>query len=103
MLKTNRSSDSAPRLGANDDEIVGVGGKADDKNLSKSKKLINAKSEIQTPLGTTGEPTFLTPNAREVFNQLRQAFTKAPILRHFDLECHIWIKINASGYAKEES
>ena len=46
-----------------------------------------------------GEPTFLTPDAREAFNQLRQAFTEAPILQHFDPECHIRIETDASGYA----
>ena len=91
MLKTTGSSDSAQR--DDDDEVVGGGG---DRNLSKSKK---SKSGIQTRIGATGEPTFLTPSAREAFNQLRQAFTKAPILRHFNLECHIRIETNASGYA----
>ena len=30
---------------------------------------------------------------------MRQAFTKAPILQHFDPECHIRIETDASGYA----
>ena len=98
MLKITESSNLAPReLGA--DEVVGSNSKADNKNLSKSKKLENAKSGIQTRIGATGEPTFLTPAAREVFNQLRQAFTKALILQHFDPECHIQIETNASDYA----
>ena len=50
-------------------------------------------------IGATKEPTFLTPNAKKAFNQLRLAFIKVPILRHFDPESHIRIKINASGYA----
>ena len=99
MLKTTRSSDSAPRLGNDDDEVVRGGGKANDRNLSKSKKSKKAKSGIQTRLGTTGKPTFLTLDARKAFNQLRQAFTKAPILRHFDLECYIRIETDASDYA----
>ena len=45
------------------------------------------------------ESIFLTSGAREAFNQLRQAFIKAPILRHFDPECHIRIETDASGYA----
>ena len=45
------------------------------------------------------EPSFLTPNARQAFTQLRQAFTKAPILRHFDPERHIRIETDASSYA----
>ena len=44
MLKTTESSDLAPRLRANDNEVVGGGGKADDRNLSKSKKSKNVKS-----------------------------------------------------------
>ena len=96
ILKTTRSSNSALR--DDDDEVVEGG----DRNLSKSKKSKNAKFGIQTRLGATEEPTFLTPNAREAFNQLRQAFTEAPILRHFDLKCHIRIETDASGYAIRE-
>ena len=46
----------------------------------KSKKSKNAKSGKQMHIGATKEPTFLTPGAREVFNQLKQALTKALIL-----------------------
>ena len=46
MLKTTGSSNSAPSLGANNNEIVGGGGKVDDRNLSKSKKSKKAKSGI---------------------------------------------------------
>ena len=67
MLKTTRSSDSTQR----DDNNEVVGGGGNDRNLSKSKKSKNAKSGIQTRLSTTGEPTFLTSNTREAFNQLR--------------------------------
>ena len=77
-----------------DDQVVGGGG---DKNLSKSKKLKNAQSEVQTCLGATGKPTFLMLNARKAFNQLKQAFTKAAILRHFDLECDIQIETDTSS------
>ena len=42
---------------------------------------------------------YLTPNAKKAFDQLRQAFTKAPILQHFDPEQYIRIETNASGYA----
>ena len=96
ILKSTGSSDTPWRN--NDDEVVGGGG---DRNLSKSKSkmLKNAKSGVQTRLGAMEESTFLTPDAREAFNQLRQAFTKSPILRHFDSECHIWIEIDALGYA----
>ena len=84
------------RLGANDNEVVGSGGKANDKNLSKKPK--NIKSGIQTHIRATKEPIFLIPGTKEVFNQLRQAFTKVLILRHFDLECYIQIETDTSGY-----
>ena len=29
---------------------------------------------------------YLTPNAKKVFDQLRQAFTETPIFQHLDLE-----------------
>ena len=32
---------------------------------------------------------YLTSKARLAFTILRKVFTKAPILRHFDLKCHI--------------
>ena len=97
MLKTTGSSnDLAPNVfRADDDEVVGGvgGGRADEtaKNSSKSKKSKNEKSGnlTCTNIGAMGEPTFLTPGARKAFNLLKQAFTEAPILRHFDPECHI--------------
>ena len=113
-LKTTGSSGSLALevFRADDNEVVRVGGRADEtvvhlskskksRNLSKSKMSKNDKSESPTctNLGATGEPLFLTPNARKAFNHLRLAFTEARILRHFDPECHIWIKTNASAYA----
>ena len=62
------------------------------KNSSKSGKSPNFNT-------TETGPSFLTPKARSAFNRLRLAFTKAPILWHFNPECHIWIKTNALGYA----
>ena len=94
MLKTTRLSDLSQR--DNDDEVVESGG---NNNLFKSKKSKNAKSGIQTRLGAMGEPIFLTLDTRDTFNQLRQAFTKALILQHFDPEWHIRIETDASGYA----
>ena len=46
--------------------------------------------------GATG---YLTPDARWTFTQLRQMFTRALILQHFDWECHIRIETDALGYA----
>ena len=103
MLKTTGLSGLALRKV--EDEVVGGGGSRVDetmRNLSKSRKSKNNKSGNLTCVPTiraTGEPIFLTSNAKEVFNYLRQAFIKAPILRHFDLESHIRIETDALGYA----
>ena len=93
MLKTTGLSNLPWR--DNDNEVVW------DRNLSKSKKSKNAKSGIQTRIRAMGESTFLTPGTRETFNQLKQAFTKVLIFRHFDPECRIWIETDTSGYAIE--
>ncbi len=42
---------------------------------------------------------FFTPGAGKAFTELKQAFVEALILNYFDLERHIWIEINALGYA----
>ena len=68
ILKTTGLSDLAPG-GLRTDEVVGGGGKADDRNLIKKSK--NAKSGIQTRIKVTEEPVFLTPGAKKAFNQLR--------------------------------
>ena len=107
MLKTTGSStkSASKAFRADDNEVVGGGGGRVDetvKNSSKSKKLKNDKSEILTrslDIGATREPRFLTSDAREAFNRLRQAFIKAPILQYFDPESHIWIETDASNYA----
>ena len=93
ILKTTRSSDLALRDNVN--KVVLDGG---DRNLFKFKKSKNTKFGIQKHIGATGKPTFLTSGARKAFNQLRQVIIKAPILQHFDPECHIRIDIDALGY-----
>ena len=65
-------------------EVDEVGKKV--QNLSKSKKTVRSSD-------------FLTPGAKLAFTELRQAFIKAPILHHFDLERHIRVETDASGYA----
>ena len=120
---SSRNDDSRPASGKNDGdgEVDGIGGdvehakksgNSEGKKSAKSQKLSKSgkskgekskkppKSGNSPNFGATGSgPSFLTPEARSAFNRLRLAFTKAPILRHFDPECHIWIETNASGYA----
>ena len=91
MLITTRSAENSSLSMAEDAEVGGVdGGNCEDETVERSpltSKNLN---------GATG---YLTPGAKRAFTQLRQAFIKAPILRHFDLECHIQIETDASGYA----
>lgn len=42
---------------------------------------------------------FLNPRVKLAFAGLRQAFITAPIFYHFDLEYHILMETNVSGYA----
>ena len=68
-------------------------------NLAKLRKK-SSKSGNSINFNVTEDgPKFLTPDARTAFNRLRLAFTEAPIFRHFNLECHIWIEIDVLGYA----
>lgn len=57
------------------------------------------KTDIVDKISKTEVPTL---RARLAFPELRQAFSIARILHHFDLECHIWIKTNASGNMIDE-
>ena len=67
------------------------------KNSAKSKKPSKSRNSPNFDVTEAG-PSFLTPEAKTAFNRLWLAFTKAPILWHFDSECNIWIETNASGY-----
>ena len=94
MLNTTEPSViSAFRV--DDDEVVGNGGTVD--QLYASRKL--AKSKRTKSVHDSEKPKFLTFKAKEAFNRLRQAFTKALFFWHFDLECHIRIETDASSYA----
>ena len=118
---SSRNDDSRPASGRNDGdgEVDGFGGdgvehakKSGKSKGQKSSKSGNsegkksAKSKKPSKSGNSPNfnakkagPGFLTPEARSAFNRLWLAFTEAPILQHFDPECHIWIETDASGYA----
>ena len=96
MLKTTGLSViSAFRV--DDNEVVSSGGAVG--WLDISRKL--AKSKKMKSVHNSEEPKFLTFKAKEAFNCLRQAFTKASIFWHFDPECHIRIETDMSGYTIE--
>ena len=66
------------------------------------KKSAKSKSWTKSDKSNNSEkPKFLTSEAKQAFNRLKQAFTKVPILQHFDLKSHIRIETNASSYAIE--
>ena len=69
---------------------IGSSGDCDDEMVEKS-PLTSKNSN-----GVTDYPTL---GVKRAFNQLRQAFNKAPILRYFDPECYIRIETDVSGYA----
>ena len=91
MLKTSpQPADALPATAVDNSKIDGT-------SVGNERK--STKSDFTKPMRRAEEPSFLTPNARQAFTQLRQAFTKAPILRHFDPERHIRIKTYAFSYA----
>ena len=116
---SNRNDNSRPASGRNDDnsEVDGFGvgrngvehakksGKSKSKKTSKSRNSAKSGKKLSKSGNSTNfdatedEPKFLTPDTRTAFNHLWLVFTEALILRHFDLECHIWIETDASGYA----
>ena len=102
MLKTTGSSEKLAlrAFGAGNDEVVGGdGGKADKTVVNLSKNEKSRKSTCVLNVGATGEPNFLTPDAKKAFNQLQLAFIKTPILWHFDLENYIQIETDVLCYA----
>ena len=92
MLRTTRSAENSPSLMAEDAEVDSIGGGGDREDETVERSPLTSKNSV----GATG---YLTPGAKQAFTQLRQAFTKALILRHFDPECHIRIETDASSYA----
>ena len=91
MLRTIRSAENSSLSMAENAEVGGVGGgDCEDEKVKRSPLTSKNSNRV------TG---YLTPDAKRAFTQLRQAFTEALILRHFDPECHMRIKTDASGYA----
>ena len=115
ILKTTRSTRSTANSKETECEVDGdsmvsnlVGGgeatnttkRKSQAKTTKSKILVKSKNHDfpKSRIEKAGMG-FLTPKARLVFTQLRQAFVKAPILHHFNPKSHIWIETNASSYA----
>ena len=72
---------------AEDAEVGSAGSNCDNKTVKKSlSKNLN------------GATDYLTPDTRQTFTQLRQAFTKTPIVQHFDSKYPIRMD-DTSAYA----
>ena len=67
---------------------------------SKGEKLKKPSKSRNLPNFNTMEtrPSFLTSDARIVFNCLRLVFTKTLIFWHFDLDCYILTETDALNY-----
>ena len=86
--RSSKNSLSSLDVAQVDEVGIGGGGDCEDETVGRSlSKNLNRTTD------------YLTPNARRAFTKLRQAFTKAPILHHFDPKCHIRIETDTSGYA----
>ena len=57
------------------------------------------QTTAETPLRRAENSSFLTNEANLAFLRLRQVFTEAPILHHFDPKRYIQIETDAFGYA----
>ena len=69
---------------------VGIDGGGDDCENKMIKRSPSKNSNRSTD--------YLILKTRLAFTKLRKMFIKAPIFEHFDLECYIRIKTDASGY-----
>ena len=70
--------------------------------MAKSKKkLLKIGNSTNFNTIETGSK-FLILNVKTSFYCLQLALTKAPILQHFDPECHIWIETDILGYTIDE-
>ena len=101
MLKTIRLLNLALKvLKTNDNKVVDNNGCRANKMVMNLFKNNKSRNLICIPnIKAIKKPTFLTPNTKKILNHLRQAFIKAPIFQHFDLESHIQIETNVLSNA----
>ncbi len=71
-----------------------------DRVVSNAQQDARVAFERTKPNGKNSQSSFvLTPEAKKAFEELKMAFTTAPVLRHFNPELPIRIETDASGYA----
>ena len=88
--RSSRAGHDGSRSKIDDDKFDG-GEVGDDEVGKKVQKLSKFKKMVGSD--------FLTLGAKLAFTKLRQAFVKALIFHHFNLERHIQIETDAIGYA----
>ena len=91
--------DSRVRRGGSEIDGDGVDGNVVEVDEVRKKARKRSKSKNLSKSQKTVGLDFFTPGAKLAFTKLKQAFFKAPILYHFNPECHIQIEKDASGYA----
>ena len=91
MLRTTWSAKNLSSLIAKNAEVSSIGGgDCEDKTVERSPFISKNSNKAAS---------YLTPEARLAFTQLKKVFSKAPILQQFDPKCHIWIETDTSSYA----
>ena len=96
MLEIAKLLNLALKVFKTDDNEIVIGD-----NDKTNKTVVNLSKNLMYMLniGTIKKPIFLTPNAKKIFNYLREIFIKAIILQYFNLKSHIQIKTDVLGYA----
>lgn len=65
--------------------------------VAKNANLVKSKNSTKTN-NKFSNLGFLTLKVKEVFTNLKQAFTRASTLTYFKFDCYIQIEISMSGY-----
>ena len=103
-----RSEKSEIMVGNNGGDDIAVSDNMDDNNIIIDNKSIKGKngkkknyqkmSKFKKMIKSNDFLDFFTSRTRQIFIKLRQAFIRALILYHYNLECYILIEINVLGY-----
>lgn len=92
----NNKGKTIKRVDDNDNKINNINTLDVDSTGSVKIKLPKFRTLVLSKEAGSGFPTL---RVRLTFTKLREAFIKALILHHFDLEYHIWIETNTLSYA----
>ena len=76
---------------ADNAEVISINGNSDCEDKTVERLLLRSKNSNKAT-------DYLTPNTKQPFTQLRQAFPKALILQYFGLKYYIWIETYMLSY-----